>query len=948
VSGLSNVTAIAAGDGDFVCALLSNDIVSCWGDNSNGQLGDGTTTPRPAPVTVSGLTGATAIAAGQEHSCALVSGGAVQCWGSNTSGQLGNGSTINSFVPVGVTGISGATTIGAGNSHSCALLSGGGVMCWGQNTYGQLGDDTMVSSPIAQGSSPGVNPIGVAAGWGHSCELFPDGTVQCWGDNGYGELGQGIYGGTFASPVPVSGLNSATGISGSYAATCALLPDQTVKCWGYGYGQSPVAISGVSGAVSISASGSSWSHACAVLATGKVSCWGDNSWGQLGNGSSTPPGANQGSTTAVPVSNISNAIAVAAHAHGTCALLSNGTVQCWGANVAGELGTGTTTGPNTCFPPYNWPCSTIPAPAVSGLGNVVAIAAGDGDFVCALLSNGTVSCWGDNSNGQLGDGTTTPRPAPVAVSGLTGATAVAAGQEHSCALVSGGTVQCWGSNTSGQLGNGKMSNSLVPVGVAALSGAMTISAGNSHSCALLSGGGSRCWGDNTYGQLGNRAAGSSPIPVTTCIPGGCADPSGLACQSTTIARAPVNPSQPFDLASDGTSLYWTDTAAGTVGRVALNGTAPATVVSGIPGIGGIAVDATALYFTDIAQGTVSSVPTSGGTPQTLAAGQRVPRFIVSDRDRLVWTNQGTARTDGSVRQLTKSTGQLAALADGQPAPWAVISIGGVAYWSDTLAGGVFAAASPGAPIQTIATALTSPSVVTGGAEPYLSSTDGRLFDFVAASQQLSPRAVAAAGAFSLAANGSSLFWTNGLADTVGQQLTAAEFPSTIWRRPGTGTPRVIKLLAGALWFSVAAPTNPGSIFTFAPDPTVAVPAGAPACAPAGPGAIPSLACQSAAAPIVPFLECVAQMPDNSLVAHFGYTNQDSVARRVGVGAANQFDRSDGNGCQPTTFAPGTHHDVFAVGFVDEISWKVGVRSATALSVSPHCSPGAVRNTEVSP
>jgi alpha-tubulin suppressor-like RCC1 family protein len=129
-----------------------------------------------------------------------------------------------------------------------------------------------------------ITGTSVAAGWGHSCELFSDGTVQCWGDNHYGELGIGVYGDPHTGPVLVQGLSGVTAISGTYNWTCAILSDQTVKCWGYGYGPTPVAISGVSGAVRISASGSSWSHACAVLNTGTVKCWGDNTWGQLGNG----------------------------------------------------------------------------------------------------------------------------------------------------------------------------------------------------------------------------------------------------------------------------------------------------------------------------------------------------------------------------------------------------------------------------------------------------------------------------------------------------------------------------------------------------------------------------------------------------------------------------------------------------------------------------------------
>jgi len=339
------------------CARLDNGTVRCWGLNFWGLLGNGNNTASTIPVEVSGITTATAISVGLGHSCALLGNGTVQCWGFNGSGELGDGSTTVSNIPVEVSGLTTATAISSGNSSSCARLENGTVQCWGLNSSGQLGNGTTITSLTPVEVSGLTTVTAVSSGSAHSCARLENGTVQCWGLNNTGQLGDGTNT-TSLTPVQVSGLITATVVSSGSA------------------------------------------HSCARLENGTIQCWGLNSNGQLGDDTATS------SLTPVEVSGISTATAVTTSdifAH-SCARLENGTLQCWGYNLTGQLGDGTVT-------------SSLTPVEVSGITTATEISAGY-LHTCAGFANGTVQCWGYNGWGQLGDGSNATSLTPVQVSGL--------------------------------------------------------------------------------------------------------------------------------------------------------------------------------------------------------------------------------------------------------------------------------------------------------------------------------------------------------------------------------------------------------------------------------------------------------------------------------------------------------------------------------------------------
>ena len=268
------------------CAITTDSKVTCWGDNTNGQLGGQSQMPF-SPVTLANLQGVSLLSSGGDHTCAIVGDSIVKCWG-----RTYNSPRAPSWVPDTIRSITNPRKLTSGASHTCALESSGFVKCWGDNQSGQTG--TQTSNTLAGVRVPVDNSVDISAGDTFSCSLLLSGSVSCWGGNQFNQLGNGTLTNS-ARPVPVTGVSGAVAISSGHSHTCALIEDGSVKCWGSNLrgqlnglrtvsGNEAQTVAGIRNAVAISAGGD---HTCASFASGSIKCWGDNRNGQIAKISST-------------------------------------------------------------------------------------------------------------------------------------------------------------------------------------------------------------------------------------------------------------------------------------------------------------------------------------------------------------------------------------------------------------------------------------------------------------------------------------------------------------------------------------------------------------------------------------------------------------------------------------------------------------------------------------
>ena len=363
-----------------------------------------------------------------------------------------SGSSPARPVPATTTPI-GGRGVWSNGWHSCAN-EGTILYCWGQNSYGEIGDGTKTDASTRRPILAVPNPAAVGLGQFISCVCDQTGQAWCWGRNGEAELGLGSTSEFMPNPTRLPGITDCLQITGGAQ------------------------------------------HTCVVRMNGTVSCWGANGSGQAGQDIASMPTV----SSPLPVAGLVDVAEIQAGEKYTCARKNDMTVQCWGDNSRGQLGDGTNT------------IRSTPGP-VSNLGADILEITGGRFFVCARHASGLVSCWGGGGSGQLGNGGTGDSPQVIDNPAVSDAIQLAAGFQHICALRRSGIVSCWGGNADGQLGDGTTTSSLSPVDVLDLAQVTSIAAGSVHTCARH-GQGVSCWGQNVVNQIGDGTATDRPRPVS--------------------------------------------------------------------------------------------------------------------------------------------------------------------------------------------------------------------------------------------------------------------------------------------------------------------------------------------------------------------------------------------------------------------------------------------------
>ncbi len=522
------------------CGIADDRSLWCWGDGRDGKVGDGVLDDgfpldfcRFELMEVAPGSTWARVSLGWDHSCGVQMDGTLWCWGSNDAAQIGDGAVgplFSRLVPVEVGGTAWIDVY-AGDAHTCGLDGAGVTWCWGSNNDGALGvqDVNFSSVPVEVPGLPAFRELAGGGSGRNTCGITMDGAAWCWGENQFGAAGVGVEGPVFM-PTDIELPAPAAGLYMGINTACAWADSGQAWCWGLGSaGQlgDGVAEQGHTVATPIALPGDSWidlvsgvQHVCGRTSDGQTLCLGENSAGQLGDETS---GADNGRLVPVVVGQWGGGPVASDWADGThggshaCGRRLDGSLWCWGQRSNGQLGNADPL--DDCSPANPSGCVVTTPLAVSpaGAGAWQQLELGTWHG-CALQDDGTLWCWGENGAGQLGNAGV-DAPVPTQVGAASDWLAIDLGDVSTCGIRSPGSLWCWGGNNSGVLGIGDTgSNETAPVQVGIQTDWTAVAmSASTHGCGIRNGDSLWCWGGNTFGQLGQGT--TSDVELPSQVPG---------------------------------------------------------------------------------------------------------------------------------------------------------------------------------------------------------------------------------------------------------------------------------------------------------------------------------------------------------------------------------------------------------------------------------------------
>lgn len=511
------------------CAIKSDGMIYCWGNNSQGQLGTGEYSNKstPYPVNVRNLLDEDLflsfkkVSCGSQHTCAMNQKNDVYCWGSNLNGRLGINSDEEKLnLPKKIdtkelTDNEYFKDITTGLSHTCGVTNFGNIYCWGDNSDGQLGrgnTDSGFSYPVKT-SDPSFDNLffkQVVTQNNHNCALDGEGHAYCWGKNSNNQTGTDTPGFQLtANKVEPSEIFVELSLGGIFS--CGITNSKDVKCWGQQvsgtFGNTSVTddnyttpkiwdTSSLASKKAVSIT-SGYAYTCTIVDGGEVFCWGAGGSDQQGDGDST----DNLTPTQVVLGQSGNFKKISSNTSHTCGINLNGELYCWGDNSFNQLGDGTSNDSNV---PVKVDDSLYPVEDEKFI-KVLA----SNEFSCALSTVGLLYCWGDNENNQLATDSIDESFSPKLIVDTNNEPILfkefSLGDEHACALKIDGTAVCWGANDKGQLGNNSTTNSPSPVDVVMTNPTRLFEklySNKDMNCGVESSNDVYCWGSNEFGKIG--------------------------------------------------------------------------------------------------------------------------------------------------------------------------------------------------------------------------------------------------------------------------------------------------------------------------------------------------------------------------------------------------------------------------------------------------------------